>query len=242
MLMYVIGNNIGLYRNGVSFFSVTDSALTSGRSGYRMETSWSVWRYADNFIRCSGYNVTVSGLLTGYYAQVYDGTSTAKASASGGTATVDCRALWSTTTGMTLRVYNGDPDAGGSLVISETGAYMGDAWTYEAPPAAPAISSITPSSGYNDEAVSITDLSGSGFLTGAGVKLKRGGESDIDASNVVVVNGSKITCDLNLVGAATGLWTPRVTNTDDQYGELTDGFTVSPRPAAARVRGAAYIF
>jgi hypothetical protein len=143
---------------------------------------------------------------------------------------------------MTVRVYNGDPDAGGTLLVSETGAYMGDAWAYEAPAAAPTISAITPSSGYNDEAVSITDLAGTGFLTGAGVKLKRSGQADIDASNVVVVSGTKITCDLNLVGAATGLWTPRVTNTDEQYGELVDGFTVSARPAAAQVRGAAYIF
>ena len=48
----------------------------------------------------------------------------------------------------------------------------------------------------------------------------------IDATDVVVVSDSQITCRFDLTGAATGQWDVVVTNPDTQSGTLPDGFTV----------------
>jgi hypothetical protein len=90
----------------------------------------------------------------------------------------------------------------------------------------PAITSITPGSGRPDQVVPITNLAGSDFQDGATVKLIMAGASDIDATDVVVVSSSKITCQFDLAGATTGLWTVVVTNPDAQQAELLDGFNV----------------
>jgi hypothetical protein len=74
--------------------------------------------------------------------------------------------------------------------------------------------------------VHITNLAGSGFQSGAAVRLIKTGQADIVATNVVVVSASKITCDLDLRGAYPGQWTVRVTNPDTQDAELYNGFTV----------------
>ncbi|MBN2390429.1 MAG: hypothetical protein JXR84_06885, partial [Anaerolineae bacterium] len=50
----------------------------------------------------------------------------------------------------------------------------------------------------------------------------------IDATDVVVVSDSQITCRFDLTGAATGQWDVVVTNPDTQSGTLPDGFTVLP--------------
>jgi hypothetical protein len=90
----------------------------------------------------------------------------------------------------------------------------------------PTVTGITPSSGFNIGVVSITDLAGGNFQTGATVKLTRSGQSDINATNVVVVNASQITCDLDVTGAATGPWNVVVTNLDAESGTLSNGFLV----------------
>jgi hypothetical protein len=90
------------------------------------------------------------------------------------------------------------------------------------------VTSITPNSGYMDEQVSITNLAGSDFETGAGVALIKG-SSVISATNVVVVSSSRITCDFDLTGAAVGRWTVRVVNPGGEYAELVDGFSVKGR-------------
>ena len=76
--------------------------------------------------------------------------------------------------------------------------------------------------------MSITDLAGSGFLSGASVRLSRTGQADIQATNVNVVSGSRITCDLDLTGAALGNWDVVVTNPDSQQATLAGGFRVEP--------------
>jgi C1A family cysteine protease len=91
----------------------------------------------------------------------------------------------------------------------------------------PAVTSITPSSGENTGLVSITDLAGSNFQSGATVKLVKSGQTDIDASNVVVVDSTQITCDFDLSGAAAGAWDVVVTNPDARSGTLSAGFTVT---------------
>ncbi len=105
-----------------------------------------------------------------------------------------------------------------------------DGFTVTALPA-PSISSITPNTGVNTGTVSITDLSGANFRTGATVKLTRTGESAIDGTGVTVVNSNTITCDFDLTGATAGAWNVVVTNSDDQSDTLTDGFTVTALPA-----------
>lgn len=90
------------------------------------------------------------------------------------------------------------------------------------------VTSITPAVGPNNtNKASITNLAGTGFVDPPTVKITKGGESDINATNVVRSSSTKITCDFNLTGATPGTWTVRVTNPDTTYGELADGFTVA---------------
>jgi len=93
---------------------------------------------------------------------------------------------------------------------------------------APAPGSINPSWGYNGQVVHITNLAGSNFQTTGTtiVELTKSGESDIVATNVDVVSAFKITCDLDLRGAASGQWTVVVINPDSQRRDLPDAFTV----------------
>lgn len=100
----------------------------------------------------------------------------------------------------------------------------------------PSVTSITPSSAQNTGPVSITNLAGSYFLSGATVKLKKSGQSDITATSVVVVNPNKITCDLPITGAAGGNWDVVVTNGDGKSGTLVSGFSInSPQPALTSI-------
>lgn len=89
------------------------------------------------------------------------------------------------------------------------------------------ITSITPASGYNTGTINISEIAGAGFTTGAAVKLTKSGESDLTATNVTVVSASKITCDLDLTGKATGAWNIVVTNPDSQSGNLPNAFTIN---------------
>ncbi len=98
-------------------------------------------------------------------------------------------------------------------------------------PPAPTVSGITPSTGVSGTTVSITNLAGTGFLTGATVKLTKSGSTDINASSVTIVSPTQITCSFNLAGAATGQWNVVVTNPDSQFGTLSNGFTVTNPPA-----------
>jgi hypothetical protein len=91
----------------------------------------------------------------------------------------------------------------------------------------PTVTDILTDNGQNNGSVSIADLKGTLFAAGATVKLTKGGQADINATNVSVVSATKITCDLNLTGAATGTWNVVVTNTDLEAGTLTNGFTIN---------------
>jgi Archaeal Type IV pilin, N-terminal len=92
---------------------------------------------------------------------------------------------------------------------------------------APAVSSIAPSAGTRGTMIRITNLAGSGFLSGATVRLNRTDSTAIPASNVVVVSATQITCDIALPsGATVGMWDIVVTNPDTQEGALINGFAV----------------
>ncbi len=91
----------------------------------------------------------------------------------------------------------------------------------------PTVTSITPNSGANTGTVSITNLAGTNFVSGATAKLAKAGETDITATSVTVVSSTQITCTFDLTGAAAGTWNVTVTNSDTQSGTLTNGFTVT---------------
>jgi hypothetical protein len=89
---------------------------------------------------------------------------------------------------------------------------------------APAISGISPPSGYNTSTLSDVTISGTGFSTsGGGVVLTKSGQTNITP----VINSrtaSSINCDFPLTGREAGTWTVVVTNPDGQTGTRT--FTV----------------
>jgi len=92
---------------------------------------------------------------------------------------------------------------------------------------APAVSGITPPAATRGTTVSITNLAGTGFLSGATVRLNRTDSTAIPATNVVMVSATQITCDFNLpAGSTVGMWDVIVTNPDMQSGALEDGFTI----------------
>ncbi|MDD1708594.1 MAG: hypothetical protein LUQ33_05435, partial [Methanoregulaceae archaeon] len=98
---------------------------------------------------------------------------------------------------------------------------------------APTLNAIVPDIGLNSGLVSITNLSGTGFLPGATVVLNKTGEQDILATSVNVTSAEKITCSVNLSEAEPGLWSVVVTNPDTQSAILPDAFTVAyPAPVA----------
>ena len=95
---------------------------------------------------------------------------------------------------------------------------------------APTVTGITPIKGDNSGSVSVTNLAGTGFINGATVKLNRAGQADIEATSVVTVSSTQITCILPITGAATGYWNITVTNPDFQTGTLPNGFMVTASP------------
>lgn len=96
------------------------------------------------------------------------------------------------------------------------------------PPADPAtVNAITPASGPNTGTTSITNLAGTNFISGAGVKLVRAGYDNIDAANTVVTSPTQITCMLDLSGRKTGLWDVVVTNPGSQPAALPVGFGIT---------------
>ncbi len=90
---------------------------------------------------------------------------------------------------------------------------------------APAVSGILPSTAPNTGPVQVT-ISGTGFLSGATVKLTRAGQSDLTGTGVSVPSSSTLTCSFNLTGEAPGQWDVVATNTDGQSGTLAKGFAV----------------
>ena len=92
---------------------------------------------------------------------------------------------------------------------------------------APVVGSITPADGVRGTTVTVTNLAGTGFLTGATVRLNRTDSIPIAATGVVVVSPTQITCTLGLPsGSTVGMWDVVVTNPDLKNGTLPNGFAV----------------
>jgi len=95
------------------------------------------------------------------------------------------------------------------------------------------VTGITPAFANNDAPAHISDLSGSNFRSGATVKLHRRTDRP-RRDSVTVVSPARITCDLDITGAATGSWDVTVTNDDASHATLADAFDVQyPPPVLA---------
>jgi hypothetical protein len=97
--------------------------------------------------------------------------------------------------------------------------------TLTAVASAPSISAITPAYGYNTGIVSITGLTGTGFVSTPSVVLSKSGESNITASSVSATS-TQITCTFDLNGKTAGTWNVIVTNPDGQSATKTGAFEV----------------
>ena len=76
--------------------------------------------------------------------------------------------------------------------------------------------------------MSIRNLTGTNFISGASVKLSRTGNPDLYASDVIVLDSTNLTCTFTLpAGTSPGSWDVTLSNTDGQSGVLPNGFTVN---------------
>jgi hypothetical protein len=91
---------------------------------------------------------------------------------------------------------------------------------------APSISSISPSYGYNNSAVSITALSGTGFISGATIVLAQSGQTNISTSSSSFSSSTLMTCTFDITGKPAGSWNVILTNPDGQSATLTNGFEI----------------
>ena len=93
--------------------------------------------------------------------------------------------------------------------------------------AKPAIRNIIPDEGIAGNNISITDLDGNNFRSGATVTLMKSGHQNITATNVHVWSSTSITCTLSLMpDTDSGSWDVVVTNPDGQYGIYTNLFII----------------
>ncbi|MDD1719700.1 MAG: PQQ-binding-like beta-propeller repeat protein, partial [Methanoregulaceae archaeon] len=96
----------------------------------------------------------------------------------------------------------------------------------------PVISTLTPKKGTIGTTVTITNLSGTGFLPGARVNLTRMGQANLPVS-VLSLTPTKITGTVRLPGTiALGLWNVTIRNTDGKTGKKLNVFTVEAPPPA----------
>jgi type VI secretion system Hcp family effector len=96
------------------------------------------------------------------------------------------------------------------------------------PPPPPTVTGITPSSGMRGTTVMVTDITGSGFVSGAIPALFREGQPLITGSDVVYVSPTRMRCNFTIPATTTtGQWSILVVNPDEQLGGLSNGFTIT---------------
>jgi len=111
-----------------------------------------------------------------------------------------------------------------NTATNSTTSTLTDGFEIRNPP--PTISSITPREGKFGDSIPITNLAGTGFLSGAFVQLVRVGQATVTISPVVVVSPTKITCSIPLTNVCPGIWDVKVSNSDGQSATLANGFEV----------------
>jgi len=119
---------------------------------------------------------------------------------------------------------------------SATGTLV-NGFTVLTPGPAPTVLGITPNSGNSGSTVSIRNLTGTNFITGASVKLSKTGNPDLFASDELVLDATNLTCTFTLpAGTSPGLWDVTVINTDGQSGVLPTSFMVNtPGPIVTNI-------
>ncbi|MFA4860014.1 IPT/TIG domain-containing protein [Methanoregula sp.] len=91
----------------------------------------------------------------------------------------------------------------------------------------PKVISIEPDNGKTGTSVSITELKGVNFVTGATVVLVKSGGTNITATSVSVSSANLMTCTFSLPSdASVGYWDVLVTNPNGQYHQFKNGFNV----------------
>jgi len=91
----------------------------------------------------------------------------------------------------------------------------------------PQFKDIIPDEGDAGSTVTVTDLVGSGFQSGASVQLTRSGSTSINATSVTLVSTSHMTCVFTIPSnAASGTWNIVITNPDGQSVTYANYFTV----------------
>lgn len=119
--------------------------------------------------------------------------------------------------------------AGTNSLIATSGTLTGSPVTFSATgsssTSAPTITSITPSTGINNGYVRSVDIYGSGFATGATVRLIKTGQANITLVNPNITS-TDIIGDFNLNGATAGTWDVMVINSDLGTVTRSGGFTV----------------
>lgn len=124
-----LGTTHKCYLDRVLRLTATDSVFPAGTSGVLAYVDGANETAKVEFLSvCRSDTITVTGLPTGWYARAADGVNVSDAAASGGTATLDCSTLFYGS-GITLRVYNGNPTTTGVQQGADTtGVYGGDVW------------------------------------------------------------------------------------------------------------------
>jgi hypothetical protein len=103
--------------------------------------------------------------------------------------------------------------------------------------AKPEITAISPDTWYSGERIETADLTGNGFFPPDSVWLQLSGEPRVVAQGVRVESDDRISCAVDLGGAAPGWWDVVVRNPDGQTDTLHSGFYVIPeRPWTAEQR------
>jgi hypothetical protein len=97
--------------------------------------------------------------------------------------------------------------------------------TAEAAGENPYVFSMAPCFGFVDTTVTVTELKGEGFASGATVALE-GDSATIEADSVDVISGGQIACQFSLNGVPLGEYDVVVTNPDLNEARLEAGFRV----------------
>lgn len=131
-------------------------------------------------------------------------------------------------TSITATVPSGKTAGTYDVVVTNADSQSGakaDAFEVTAP--APTITSVSPSSGTNDQATSIT-ITGTNYQTSGTtlVTLEATGKDTISATSVSVSSATEISASVP-VGEAIGTYSVKVTNPDSQFASKSDAFSVT---------------
>ncbi len=100
------------------------------------------------------------------------------------------------------------------------------------PAFAPTVTAINPTSSINTAPASITSVIGTNFVSSTTVKITKSGETDISCTGFSFTDSTILSSgSCPITGAAAGIWDVIVTNLDEQFGMLINGFAVLSSPS-----------